>query len=188
LEADKLVDDATAALIRRCKNNDENAYNQLLSLYEGYLYRLCFNYTRNKEEALDMIQEVYIKVFRSLHYFDETRPFLPWLKKIAINTLINNSRKNRIDETPLQSESFLQDNTNTEDLVVSNDTRNIINNLIAELPESYRLALTLRYYENLNYEEIASELEQPLGTVKNSVHRARNILRKKMQACELLEV
>ncbi len=188
MEADKLVDAATVSLIRRCKKNDEDAYNQLIGKYEAYLYQICFNYTRNKDEALDMMQEVYIKIFRGINTFDETRPLLPWLKKITINTLINHNRKKRIEETILPDDAVLNDGTNMEEQVVLEDTRNILNGLIAELPANYRLSLTLRYHENMSYDDIASVLEQPLGTVKSNVYRARNLLRQKMQACELLEV
>ena len=97
-----LVNAATVNLIRQCKKNDENAYNQLLSQYDAYLYRICYNYTRNKEEALDMMQEVYIRIFRGLKTFDETRPLLPWLKRVTVNTLINQSKKKRVTETSLE--------------------------------------------------------------------------------------
>jgi RNA polymerase sigma-70 factor, ECF subfamily len=202
VEADMLVNEAAVKLISRCKKNDEDAYNQLLSQYEAYLYQLCYNYTRNKEEALDMMQEVYIKIFRGIKTFDETRPLLPWMKRIAINTMINQGKKTRPVETSLdgnwsaegrddnnrQPESFLAADTDIEEEVIYGDTRNFINRLIGELPDTYRAALTLRYHEEMSYEEIASALEQPLGTVKNSVYRARKILWQKMKNYELLEV
>jgi RNA polymerase sigma-70 factor, ECF subfamily len=202
LGAEELVNTATVNLIRRCKKNEGDAYNQLLSQYEAYLYRICFNYTRNKEEALDLMQEVYIKIFRGLGTFDESRPLLPWLKKIAINTLINHRNKNRVAETSLDGnwstetddhqnlnlQTYLAAGTNIEEQVIGIDTRNIIDKLIVELPEAYRITLTLRYNEEMSYDEIASVLDLPLGTVKNNIYRARKMLRQKMQACELLEV
>jgi RNA polymerase sigma-70 factor, ECF subfamily len=202
LGAEELVNTATVNLIRRCKKNDSDAYNQLLIQYEAYLYRICYNYTRNKEEALDLMQEVYIKIFRSLRTFDESRPLLPWLKKIAINTIINQRNKNRVAETSLDSNwptesddhqnvnphSFLAAETNIEEQVIGIDTRNIIDKLIVELPDAYRITLTLRYNEEMSCDEIASVLDLPLGTVKNNIYRARKMLRQKMQACELLEV
>ena len=160
----------------------------MISRHEAYLYQICYNYTRNKEEALDIMQEVYIKIFRSIYSFDENRPLFPWLKKITINTLINHKRKSRLEESPLQFEPDLADGTNIEEEVISCDTRNIINRLIAELPDVYRMVLTLRYHENMSYDDIAEVLEQPLGTVKSNLYRARNLLRQRMQACELLEV
>jgi len=202
LEAEKLVDAATVNLIRRCKKNEGDAYNQLLRQYEAYLYRICYNYTRNKEEALDMMQEVYIKIFRGLRTFDESRPLVPWLKRITINTLINHSNKNRLAETSLDGnwsaedgnnqntnpQSYLAAATNIEEQVIESYTRNIIDKLIVELPKTYRIALALRYNEDMSYDEIASVLDLPLGTVKNNIYRARKMLRQRMQACELLEV
>ncbi len=188
MEAETLVNAFTVNLIRRCKKNDGDAYNQLLSQHEEYLYRICYNYTRSKEEALDMMQEVYIKIFRGIHTFDENRPLLPWLKKITINTLINQGRKNRVEQTFLDPDSYLADKTNIEEEVICRDTGKVINKLIAELPESYRLALTLRHLEEMSYDQIASAIDQPVGTVKSNVYRARNMLREKMQNCELLEV
>lgn len=189
-------------LIRHCKNNDEYAYNQLISQYEAYLYRICYDYTRNKEDALDMMQEIYIKIFRGLKTFNEELPLLPWLKRVAINTLINNSKKNRLNETSLDGswaenenltgsippELYLSTKNRIEDEVINNDTQSIVDQLISELPEPYRLALTMRYHEEMSYEQIASLLSQPLNTVKSNVYRARKVLRQKMQACDLLEV
>lgn len=187
LEADKLFDAINVNVIRRCKNNDAEAYNRLIGHYEAYIYQICYNYSRNKEEALDLVQEVYIKIFRGINSFDERRPFLPWLKKITINTLINESRKKQLEKTTLHLDTLI-DQTNLEEQVVLNDTRDTLNRFIAELPENYRLSLTMRYHESMSYEEIANALEQPLGTVKSNVHRARNLIRQKMQACDLLEV
>jgi RNA polymerase sigma-70 factor, ECF subfamily len=196
------VDAMTTNLIKRCKKNDEDALNKLLSHYEGYLYRICYDFTRNREEALDMMQEVYIRIFRGLKSFDENRPLLPWLKTVTVNTIINHTKKNSLPVTSLDGEwnrkgsgslsfspaDYLASEDNPEETVVIGDTSNLVNNLIAQLPEQYRIALTLRYHEEMSYEQIASALGQPLGTVKNSVFRARNQLRKKMQDCELLEV
>ncbi|MDO9533847.1 MAG: RNA polymerase sigma factor [Bacillota bacterium] len=184
------MDAVLISLIRRCKNNDEEAFNKLLSQYEGYLYRICYSFTYNKEESLDMMQEVYIKLFRAINSFDETRPLLPWLKKIAVNTIINYRKKRRIPEISLDfsPEDFLASKEDTEDIVLFGDTRDVVDRLIAELPEQYRMALILRYHEEMSYEHIADTLVQPLGTVKNSVFRARNLLRKRMQSCGLLEV
>jgi RNA polymerase sigma-70 factor (ECF subfamily) len=149
-----------------------------------------------------MMQEVYIKIFRGLKHFDETRPLLPWMKTVTINTMINYTNKKRLPQTSLNGtwqqdaddafslppEEYLAAKDNTEDLAVFSDTSNVIDRLIAQLPEAYRMALTLRYHEEMSYEQIAKTLELPLGTAKNSVFRARNMLREKMQACELLEV
>lgn len=202
MEASKLTDAAIINLVKRCKNNDEDAYNELLNYYEKYLYRLCYSFTRSREESLDLMQEVYIKIFKAIKYFDETRPLLPWLKRITINTLINHVKRNKQNEFSLEGnwelgindykgptpEEYLFAKDDPEGNVVLNDTQQIIDELIAGLPEKYRLTLALRYYEEMSYEQIAVALNQPLGTVKNSVYRARSQLKEKMLACGLLEV
>lgn len=191
--------DINVSLIKRCKNNERAAFDSLLGKYEGYLYKICYGYTFNQDEALDIMQEVYIKIFRNIHGFDETRPFLPWLKKIAINTCLNYKRDNKklpqlsLDlETGEDGSSTLLDciaaADDTEETAVFHETQEIIIKSLQELPDNYRLPLTLRYLEKMSYEEIAATLKQPLGTVKNSVFRARNILKKSLQSHGILEV
>ncbi len=197
------MDQDAIKLVRRCKENDQEAFNELLSRHEGYLYRICYSFTRNKEDSMDMLQEIYLKIFRGFNSFDEEKPLLPWLKKIAVNTMINNNKKKRLPELSFNGfrdfsdsssgnkfamENYLSAAHSTEENVVFDDTREVIDRLIGDLPDQYRLALTLRYHEEMSYEAIARELNQPLGTVKNSVFRARNLLREQMLACKLLEV
>ncbi len=180
MEASKLTDAAIVTLVKRCKNNDGDAYNELLNYYENYLYRLCYSFTRSRDESLDMMQKVYIKTFKAIKDFDETRPLLPWLKRITINTLINHTKSNKRFESSLEGDwkqeqcsskgpapaEYLSSKDDPEGIVVLNDIHRVIDELIAELPDRYRLALALRYYEEMSYEQIAAILKQPLGTVK----------------------
>ena len=145
------------------------------------------------------MQEIYIKIFRNIHSFDETRPFLPWLKKIAINTCLNYKRDNKkLPQLSLNLEinedekSTLLDciaaTDDTEETAIFYETQELITKSLQKLPDNYRLPLTLRYIENMSYEEIANVLKQPIGTVKNSVYRARNIMKKNLQVYGVLEV
>jgi len=80
--------DISIALIRRCKNKEREAFDILLGRYEKQLYNICYSHTRDHEKTMDIIQEVFIKVFRSIDSFDESRTIWPWLKKIAVNTCL----------------------------------------------------------------------------------------------------
>jgi len=190
--------DINVSLIRRCKNNERAAFDILLGKYERYLYNICYGYTFNQDEALDIMQEIYIKIFRNIHSFDETRPFLPWLKRIAINTCLNYKRDNKklpklsLDlETDDEKSSLLDQIASaddTEETAIFHETQDLVIKSLQEIPDNYRLPLTLRYLENMSYEEIATILKQPIGTVKNSVYRARNIMKKSLQAHGILEV
>ncbi|MEA1962073.1 MAG: sigma-70 family RNA polymerase sigma factor [Bacillota bacterium] len=184
-------------LIRQCKKNDRNAFSLLLGQYESDVYRICYGYTRHHEDALDIAQEVFVKVFRAIETFDESRPFYPWLKKIAVNTCLNYQRAKQMG--PMISLDYNYENglalidelpsaDNPEELVLSRSMEETIAACMISLPESYRMALMLRYQEDMTYDEMASLMDQPLGTVKSNVYRARNMLKGILKKNGLLEV
>jgi len=189
--------DISINLIRRCKKMDRDAFDTLLSSYEGQLYRLCFSYTRNNESSMDIMQEIFIKVFRSIYTFDESRPFWPWLKRVAINTCLNYERDQQkhsyaaLDTIDLDKPgliNIIDSRTNIESDAIAKDMERIIEEAIRNLPDSYRMVLTLRYLEDMSYKDIASNLDQPVGTVKSNLCRARNMVRDKLASSGLLEV
>lgn len=189
--------DISINIIRKCKARDKDAFNLLFSRYEGYLYRLCYQYLQNKEDALDVMQEIFIKVLRSIDTFDESRDFSPWLKKIAVNTCLNYLRdKNRKFHLSLDFEkedqwSFLQAETANEDVadkVIRHTTGDTIRKCMELLPPGPRMVLTLRYVQEMTCQEIADTLDKPVGTVKNSLFRARSHLKTVLEQHGLLEV
>lgn len=190
--------DISINLIRRCKKKDREAFDNLFSRCEEPLYRLCYAYARDKDTALEIMQEVYLKVFRSIDSFDETRLFLPWLKKIAANTCINYHRDHNKQQHHLPLESMNGENpglldllpspVSLEDEVISRNVAQMITQSIMALPEVYRLALSLRYLEDMSYNSIAAALDLPLGTVKSNIARGREMLKKSLQQAGLLEV
>jgi RNA polymerase sigma-70 factor, ECF subfamily len=190
--------DIAVSLIRRCKDKDGEAFNLLLKKHEGYLYQLCYRFTFDREEALDIMQEIYIKIFHSIGSFDEKRPFLPWLKRIAVNTCLNYKRDHLKGQT-LSLEGSGQEEgmgllevlaagDDPEETAILHNTQEILMASLKKLPEQYRMALTLRYLEEMSYEEIAATLDQPLGTVKNRIFRARHLLKTILQSRGILEV
>lgn len=188
-----------ADLVRQCQQNDRAAFDALLGKYEGYLYRTCFGVTHNRDEALDAMQEVYIRVYRNIGEFQPGRPLLPWLRRIAVNISLNMLRhKKRLNEIPsivrvadgeeMDMADSLPSPDNTEDTVLLADYREVLEQAMGELPPHYRSALALRYQQELSYGEIADTLDRPLGTVKNYVHRGRSLLKRRLQAYGYLEV
>ncbi len=189
--------DISINLIRRCKKMERDAFDILLSSYEGQLYRLCFSYARNHDKSMDIMQEVFIKVFRSIATFDESRPFWPWLKRITINTCLNYERDQQkhvyttLDSLDLDKPDLINIIDSHHDIekdLVVKDMKRIIEEAIEELPDAYRMVLTLKYVEDMSYQEMAYNLNQPVGTVKSNLCRARNMLRRKLESSGLLEV
>jgi RNA polymerase sigma-70 factor, ECF subfamily len=173
-------------LILKCKKYDNLSLIKLFHMYEKYLYNLCYGYTQNEQDALDMVQEIFIKVFNNLSGFDEKMPFHPWIRKITVNTCLNFKRGKKSNVISLNREII--EDVNIEDTLASEENiemdmlegelREVIRKNIKNLPEQYRLMITLRYYEDLSYNEISLLLNKPLGTVKTELYRAKTLLKK----------
>ncbi len=176
-------------LIEQCKKMDKSSLIELFKMYEKYLYTICYNYCQNEQDALDIVQEVYIKVLKNIQSFDERYPFNPWIRKIAVNTCINSARGKNKTVISLNSElsdggsvsDLIASEENIENDIVNKDINKIIMKSITALPENYRLIISLRYYEDLSYEEIARLLSKPLGTVKTEIYRAKAMLKKSLR-------
>ncbi len=177
--------------IRRCKRGEEEAFAEILQRYRGPIYSLCFRMTRNAEDARDLAQEVFIKVFGLLDRFDEKYAFSSWLFRIATNHCIDHLRRNRLRFLSLDGvagkdgeeyELQLPHKGPAPDTVL--ERRQAVQRLqevIAELPPHYKAVTLLRHDRHLSYEEIAEILDLPLGTVKARIHRARNLIQQMLK-------
>jgi RNA polymerase sigma factor (sigma-70 family) len=169
--------------IRRCKRGEEAAFAEILARYRGPIYNLCYRMSRNPEDARDLAQEVFIKVFRLLDRFDEEYAFSSWLFRIASNHCIDHLRRNRMRFLSLDGvagpdgEEFelqLPDEGPGPDTVLErSEAVAKLEEVIADLPPHYKAITLLRHQQQLSYEEIAEVLQLPLGTVKARIHRAR---------------
>lgn len=172
-------------LIIKCKKYDNLSLKMLFHMYEKYLYNLCYSYTQNEQDALDMVQEIFIKVFNNLSSFDEKLPFHPWIRKITVNACLNFKRGKKSNVLSLNREiiedvtmqDMLASEENIEMDMLESEFRRVIRKNVRKLPEQYRLIITLRYYEDLSYNEISSLLNKPLGTVKTELYRAKSLLK-----------
>ena len=182
-------------LIIKCKKNDKNAFMELYKHYEKYLYKLCFSYVQNEQDALDISQEVYIKVFSNIKRFDEKYPFHPWFRRIAVNTCINFKRAEKNNTISLQTRIDEEDRTLEDVIAAEEDIESNIEKLemsrlikrnLGILSPKQRMVVILRYFEDLSYDEIAEMLKIPLGTVKTDLFRARNILKNKLSCLHWL--
>lgn len=174
-------------LVLMCREGRGEAYRQLLSRYEGYIYSLCYRLTGQREDALELSQEAFLKVVTGLPGFQVNRPFKPWLRQVVVNVCLNYLRR-RTPETlsldqPAGENFFLADTLaagSGDDPQVRLEwveTREALRAALERLPPLWRLVLALRHQEELSYQEIAAATGLPLGTVKTYLFRARNLLR-----------
>jgi RNA polymerase sigma-70 factor (ECF subfamily) len=173
--------------------NEKSAFAELFKFYQNYLFKLCFSYVHNEQEALDLLQEIYIKLYKNINKYDDKYPFHPWIRRVAVNTCLNEKRKNTLTCIPLDSgnedyslEEQLASMDDTQQEVEGSEMAQIIKQHINTLPEKQRMVVILRYYEDLSYEEISELMKIPLGTVKTDLYRAKNALKDRLyQAVDL---
>lgn len=178
------MDSMENALLKRCKSNEKAAFEKLFVKYEKYIYKIAYQFTNKKEDALDLSQDIFIKVIKNIQSVDETKPFLPWLKKVCYHTCINFKRDSKdqvsLDEIITDKGNSLREalasQFNLENYVIFNDTTALIRKSIQKIDEKYRIPLILRHEQELTYEEISQLLDLPLGTVKVNIFRGRQQL------------
>lgn len=178
-------------LIVRARRGEETAFAELLRRYRAPIFNLCLRMLKNSEDAEDVAQDVFIKVFSMLERYDDRYAFKSWLFKIAANQCIDFIRKNRVKmlrlDEPVQFrgeeiERELSDGGPLPDeLLHRGELHRILREVTDELPPHYRAMIVLRHQEQLSYEEIANLLDLPLGTVKARIHRARALMKDKLQ-------
>lgn len=174
-------------LVARARAGDERAFRALLEKYERAVFSICLRMVRNRDEATDLAQESFIKVFASLDRYNPDYAFSSWLFKITSNLCIDNLRKRRITtfamDEPVESDKgeftrqYVSPDPAPDETLSRNEKMQKLEKGIAALPEHYRIMLVLRHQEDLSYEEIAESLAIPLGTVKARIHRAREMLK-----------
>lgn len=180
------------ALVRQALEGDQAAYTRLRQKYAGPLNAMLFRMVRNELDAEDLTQEAFIKAFSSLASFNFQYAFSTWLYKIASNNCIDYLRKRRL-KTVSMDEPIRTNKGDMEmqvpDLsalppdapMTARERTQILEEAIADLPEKYRVVIELRHHREMEYQDIAEELDLPLGTVKAHLFRARAQLLKRLQ-------
>ncbi|MGE6490015.1 RNA polymerase sigma factor SigW [Paenisporosarcina sp. NPDC076898] len=176
--------------IKEVLKGDQNAFAEIVELYQDKLYRVCFRMLGNRHEAEDIAQEAFVRAFVNIHTFDTKRKFSTWLYRIGTNLCIDRIRKKKPDYY-LDAEVSGTEGLNMysqiaaseelpEDQVMKMEMQDRVQYEISRLPDKYRAVIVLKYMEDLPLQEISEILEMPLGTVKTRIHRGREALRKQL--------
>ncbi|HTY38465.1 MAG TPA: sigma-70 family RNA polymerase sigma factor [Bacteroidota bacterium] len=177
-----------ALLIRRALGGDQRAYKKLRQKYHEAIYNLIYRMIRDKDEVEDLTQEAFIKAFMSLSSFNDEFAFSTWLYKIATNNCIDYIRRKKLQtfsiDKPIESKESdytyeLPDSTYEPDQdLIERQRKKLLEDAINSLPAKYRHVIHLRHVEEKEYQEIATILKLPLGTIKAHIFRAREMLNK----------
>ena len=176
--------------IKEVLKGDQNAFAEIVELYQDKLYRVCYRMLGNKHEAEDIAQEAFVRAFVNIHTFDTNRKFSTWLYRIGTNLCIDRIRKKKPDYF-LDAEVAGAEGLNMysqiastdelpEDEVLKMEMQERVQYEISRLPDKYRAVIVLKYMEDLPLQEISDILDMPLGTVKTRIHRGREALRKQL--------
>ncbi len=181
------MDDTTdQALVARVQQGDKRAFDLLVSRYQQRIIKLVSRFVRNRDDAMDVAQDTFIKAYRALGNFRGESAFYTWLYRIAINTAKNHltaiaRRPVEVNLTDADGEEIpleaLQQETETpEKILLVAEIKKTIFATIDSLQEDLRTAIMLREIDGLSYEEIAAAMECPIGTVRSRIFRAREVI------------
>jgi RNA polymerase sigma-70 factor (ECF subfamily) len=170
-------------LIQRSQAGDADAFGELVLLHQDFVYNLALRVVRDPTEAEDLAQEAFVRAWLGLPNFRGQAQFRTWLYRIVTNLCYNRLPGLRRELTSLGDDCL--DNVtcdevlsiNPADRLEAQERQTFLHNAIEQLPESYRLLVTLRYQQELSYDEIAAVVNLPLGTVKTGLFRAKERLR-----------
>lgn len=184
--SDKALEDFNL-IDKAIKDKDQQAFAFLMDRYRKPVYHMILKMVRNVDDAEDLTIEAFAKAFKNLHRFKKDYTFSTWLFRIATNNSIDFIRKKRLQTMSLDS-SYKDDagepvsidvedkNLNPQEEAIKSQKIELIQMFVTKLPAKYQRLVRLRYFQELSYDEIARELEAPLGTVKAQLHRARELL------------
>jgi RNA polymerase sigma-70 factor (ECF subfamily) len=166
-------------LILHARRGDSAAYGNLVIRHQTSVFNVCYRILHDHNSAQDLAQEAFIRALDRLHSFDIEREFKPWIHRIAANLCLNYLEAHK--------PTFSLDEDRDEDKapgpgvkVEENERSKQIRSALASLPPQYRIVIELRHYQDLSYDEIASELNIPLSAVKSHLFRARKHLAEKL--------
>lgn len=168
------------------------AFETLLKKYRKSVYYMLLKMVKNSDDAEDLTQEAFAKAFNSIEKFDSKFAFSTWLFRIATNNCIDFIRKKRVQtisiDSPMEGDDgskmsidVRDDRGDPNDSMLKKQRKRYLNMAIDNLPEKYRILVELRYFKEYSYEEVATELQIPLGTVKAQLFRARELLNQELK-------
>ncbi len=176
------------SLVEKAKDGDQKAYAELMQRYKDSIFFMVLKMVNNKDDAMDITVTAFAKAFENLEKYRPDYAFSTWLFRIATNGSIDFIRKKKIATTSIDGMTFddgkekvfeiKSDTLNPEEHSIKKQQTEQLKEVIEKLPSRYRTLIILRYFDELSYEEIAEQLDLPLGTVKAQLFRGRDLLSK----------
>ena len=165
-------------LVLRLKKGDQNAFDELCLEFQQKIFSLCCSLCGNYDDALDITQDVLIKIYKGISSFKGDSSLSTWIYRITKNACYDFLRKNKKNPDEEIPDNFVSQSLTPEEMTIKNENIELVRKCIDKIPAKYKLPLILREYRQLSYSEIADILEISEGTVKSRIFRAREYLLK----------
>lgn len=185
------MDYVEARLVKLSRGGDRGAFSELVDMYKDKIYHLAYRMLNQTQEAEDVVQESFLRVYTNLDRYDETQKFSTWIYRIATNLCIDRLRKRKVnysldagianDEGVDWYDMLPSPEKTPEQHLLMSETKQTVHHAIRSLPEKYKAVMILRYIHDLSLQEIGDILDMPVSTVKTRVHRGREFLRNKLR-------
>ena len=175
------------AVLDRCRCGDELAWESLVRSYQSRVFGLAYHYVANSEDARDLAQDIFVKVYKNLHKCPNANNFLPWLFRIARNASIDHLRRTRArppasQDSEMSMDSLVDHSSDPEEHWLKEARRGLFRRALQMLTRLNREIIILKEIQGLTLEEMAGILDVPIGTLKSRSHRARLELAEKVLA------
>ena len=174
-------DNSDHLIVGQIVSGQKDLFRLLVQRYERSVYGMGMSFFRNAEDSSDFTQEVFLKVYRNLSRFEGRSRFSTWLYKIAYNTAINEVNRRKDYQSLAEGELVDSDGDTPERALLRKAARDAVLVSLVELPERYRVCIDLFFFYDRSYQEIEAITGFPVNTIKSNVHRAKKILREKLE-------
>ena len=167
-------------LVQACLKGDGDCFAELVARYKNLVYSIILKNINDREEADDLAQDVFLKIYKNLAAYSTEFKFSTWVMRITTNHIIDRHRKKKMDTVPLEDyahEPALNKESSPEDIVIKREEARRINKIVEGLPDIYKVPIVLYHKQGLSYQEISDIIGEPLSKIKNRIFRGRKLLK-----------
>ena len=170
-------------LIEACLSGDQEGFTELVNRYKNLVFSIILRMTKDSEEANDISQEVFIKIYRNLSSYTPAFKFSTWVMRITSNHIIDQHRKKKFETVSFEAHTeesgigIAGTADSPETIYLEQEQTERINKIVADLPDMYKIPVVMYHQQGLSYQEISEKIGEPLSKVKNRIFRGRKMLK-----------
>ena len=168
-------------LIQMCLAGNRDMFEELVKRYKNLVYSVILRMVNDREEANDLAQDVFIKIYKNLDKYYPEYKFSTWVIRIATNHVIDYRRKKRQETVPIEDVEFsLSTEESPESAYIRREQKDELKKIVGDLPDMYKIPIVLYHEQGLSYQEISEIIHEPLSKVKNRIFRGRRMLKESL--------